>query len=154
LINSITAFLAVGGNQTNGRRASTEEVIFELFWNFDRLWISIDSITFKNKFCIQKFNSGYKEGSEQRKFCFKLVDAAVKSKRFPCEIEMARVAHVLGRLNLPKILKSHYFGSTKNSSVVYQGFRLRLDMKISDLKNVVEELCCTHEANKSPILLL
>ena len=144
LINAISVFIAEEKYKVEVPPKVIEEATFELFWQCDQLWVFVKSSTCEGKFCIQKFkDSGYVGGSEQQKFCRKLVEP-LAGAQVPYQIQFDRVAHVLGRLNLPSILKSHYFGTTQTASVLYQGPEIRIKLEANDLISIIQELQSIH----------
>ncbi|MBX9724194.1 MAG: hypothetical protein K2X81_22490, partial [Candidatus Obscuribacterales bacterium] len=147
LINAIAAFVAEEAYKVEAPPKVMEEAIFELFWQCDQLWISIRSSAWEEKFCIQKFKDfGYPDGSEQQKFCRKLVEALVDVQA-PYKILFDRMAHVLERLKLPPILKKRYFGTAQRDSVSYQGPKLQISLESNELTSLIQELQAIHNSN-------
>ncbi len=151
LINSIAGFLTQKEQTLLTTIDLRQNVLFELFMYKRQLWISMDSLICKEKFCIQRFkDSGYQGGSEQEKFCKQLVPASINTNDQPHQIEFDNVAHVLDRLKLPKIIKKFYFGSTYGNTVHYMGPRLTLLHEMANIKLMSKALEDVHRSNGSP----
>ena len=147
LINVIIGFLAQKEQQLTTTFSEQHTLAFELFMYRGQLWIAADSVTGKEKFCVQKFkDSGYAGGSEQEKFCKTLVETTNE----PYQLAFENVSHVFDRLKLPKIIKKLFFGAVQGSSVYYSGPQLTLNREMSDIKLISKSLHDVHKYNDSP----